>query len=112
MDGDLADLSEIIPICKKYGAKLLLDEAHATLMFGARGSGVAEHFGVEDDIDITIGTFSKSFGAIGGFAAGAEKLMADLRMYSRSYIFSCAMAPHTAAGILKVLELFRKDKPE
>jgi glycine C-acetyltransferase len=112
MDGDIANLSELVPVCKKYGAKILLDEAHASLIFGERGSGVAEHFGVEDDIDITIGTFSKSFGAIGGFAAGKMKPMTYLRMYSRSYVFSCAIAPHTIAGILKVLEIFEKDKSE
>jgi glycine C-acetyltransferase len=112
MDGDLANLPEIVPICKRYGAKILLDEAHASLIFGERGSGVGEHYGVEDQIDITIGTFSKSFGSIGGFAAGSMKLMAYLKLYARSYVFSCAMAPHTAAGILKVLELFEKDKSE
>jgi glycine C-acetyltransferase len=112
MDGDLANLPEIVPICKKHGAKILLDEAHATLIFGEKGSGVGEHFGVEDEIDISIGTFSKSFGAIGGFAAGDMKLMTFLRMYSRSYIFSCAMAPHTAVGIMKVLELFQRDPGE
>ncbi|MCK4835300.1 MAG: aminotransferase class I/II-fold pyridoxal phosphate-dependent enzyme [Candidatus Aminicenantes bacterium] len=110
MDGDLANLPEIVPICKKYGAKILLDEAHATLVFGERGGGVGEHFGVEDDIDITIGTFSKAFGAIGGFASGNMKLMTYLRMSARSYVFSCAMAPHTAAGILKVMELYQQDK--
>ena len=112
MDGDLANLPEIVPICKKYGAKILLDEAHASLIFGERGAGVAEHFGVEDQIDICIGTFSKSFGAIGGFASGGFKLMTYLRMYARAYVFSCAMAPHTAAGIMKVLELYSKDKSE
>ena len=71
---------------------------------------MAEHFGLEDQVDISIGTFSKSFGAIGGYAAGIEKLMTYLRIFSRSYMFSCAMAPHTAAGILKILEIFRKDK--
>jgi glycine C-acetyltransferase len=110
MDGDLANLPEIVPLCKKYGAKILLDEAHATLIFGERGGGVGEHFGVEDEIDITIGTFSKAFGAIGGFAAGKMKLMTYLRMSARSYVFSCAMAPHTAAGILKVMELYLQDK--
>ncbi len=112
MDGDLANLTEIVPICRKYGAKLLVDEAHATLVFGERGGGVAEHFGVEDDVDISIGTFSKSFGAIGGFASGNKKLMTYLRMYSRSYVFSCAMAPHTAVGILKVLEVFKREPSE
>jgi 8-amino-7-oxononanoate synthase len=109
MDGDLANLPELIPICKKYDAKILVDEAHASLIFGKRGAGVSEHFNLEDDVDITIGTFSKSFGAIGGFAAGNEKLIRYLRMYARSYFFSCAMAPHTSAGLLKVLELAQKD---
>ncbi len=112
MDGDLSNLPELVPICKQYGAKILVDEAHASLIFGDKGGGVAEHFGLEDEVDIAIGTFSKSFGAIGGFAAGEQKLMTYLRMYSNSYVFSCAMAPHTAAGILKVLELFGKDKSE
>lgn len=110
MDGDLVNLPEIVAVCKKYGAKILLDEAHATLIFGQHGRGVAEHFGLEDQIDITIGTFSKSFGAIGGFATGNAKLITYLRMYARSYVFSCAMAPHTAAGILKVLELYEQDQ--
>ena len=112
MDGDLSNLPELVPICKKYGAKILVDEAHATLIFGERGGGVAEHFGLEKEVDIAIGTFSKSFGAIGGFAAGSEKLMTYLRMFSNSYVFSCAMAPHTTAGILKVMELFKKDDSE
>jgi glycine C-acetyltransferase len=110
MDGDLANLPELIPICKRYGAKILVDEAHATLIFGNKGGGVAEHFGLEHEVDIAIGTFSKSFGAIGGFAAGKEKIMTYLRLYARAYVFSCAMAPHTAAGILKVLEIYKKDK--
>lgn len=110
MDGDLVNLPDIVKVCKKYGARLLLDEAHSTLIFGEHGRGVAEHFGLEDQIDITIGTFSKSFGAIGGFAAGDKKLINYIRFFARSYVFSCAMAPHTAAGILKILELFKKDK--
>jgi 8-amino-7-oxononanoate synthase len=109
MDGDLANLPEIIPVCKKYEAKILVDEAHASLVFGKKGGGVAEHYGLEEKVDIAIGTFSKSFGAIGGYAAGEKKLMTFLRMFARSYVFSCAMAPHTAAGILKALDLFKKD---
>jgi glycine C-acetyltransferase len=110
MDGDLANLPELIPICKRYGAKILVDEAHATLIFGEKGGGVAEHFGLEDEVDIAIGTFSKAFGAIGGFVVGKKELMTYLRMTARAYIFSCTMAPHTAAGILKVLEIYQKDK--
>jgi 8-amino-7-oxononanoate synthase len=112
MHGDLADLPLVVPICKKYGAKILLDEAHSTLIFGENGRGVAEHFGVEDQIDLSIGTFSKSFGAIGGFVVGDLKLITYLRMFARAYVFSCAMAPYTAAGLLKVLELYQKDKSQ
>ena len=110
MDGDLANLPEIVNVCQKYGVKILLDEAHSTLIFGENGRGVAELYNLEDQIDITVGTFSKSFGAIGGFVAGDRKLMTYLRLFARSYVFSCAMAPHTAAGILKVLELYKNDK--
>lgn len=110
MDGDLANLPKLIPICKRYGARILVDEAHATLIFGKKGGGVADHFGLESEVDISIGTFSKAFGAIGGFAVGNKKLMTYLRMTARAYVFSCTMAPHTAAGILKVLEIYNKDK--
>ena len=110
MDGDTSNLKEIVPICKEYGAKILVDEAHASLVFGKNGGGVAEHFGLEDQVDISIGTFSKSFGAIGGFAAGTKEVMTYCRMFARSYVFSCAMAPHTAAGILKALEIFNRDR--
>ncbi len=110
MDGDLARLPDIVAVCCKYGIPILLDEAHSTLVFGENGRGVAEHFGLEDQIDLTIGTFSKSFGAIGGFVAGNSKLMTYIRLFARSYVFSCAMAPHTAAGILKVIELYEADK--
>jgi len=110
MDGDLVNLPEIVAVCKKYGVRILLDEAHATLIFGETGRGVAEHFGLEDQIDITIGTFSKSFGAIGGFAVGDKKLITYIRLFARSYVFSCALAPHTAAGIMKVLDIYKVDK--
>lgn len=110
MDGDLSNLPELIPIAKKYGAKILVDEAHSSLVFGDKGGGVAQHFGLEDQVDISIGTFSKSFAALGGFAAGTKKLMTYIRMFARSYVFSCAMAPHTAVGILKILDIFKKDK--
>jgi 8-amino-7-oxononanoate synthase len=109
MDGDLCDLPAIVSIARDHGAKILLDEAHSTLVFGKSGRGVAEHFGVEKQIDLTIGTFSKAFGAIGGYVVGEQKLMSYIHMYARSYVFSCAMAPHTAAGILKVLDLFQTD---
>jgi len=110
MDGDMADLPPLVEVCKKHGAKILLDEAHSSLLFGKKGRGVAEELGVEKDIDITVGTFSKAFGAIGGFVCGDAALMQYIRCNAHSYVFSCAMAPHTAAGILKVLELYQQDQ--
>jgi glycine C-acetyltransferase len=100
----------IVALCRNT-VKILID-GRTTLIFGEHGRGVAEHCGVEDGMDISIGTFSKSFGAIGGFAAGDEKLINYLRFSARSYIFSCAMAPHTAAGILKILEIYDRDKSQ
>ncbi|MCL2488385.1 MAG: aminotransferase class I/II-fold pyridoxal phosphate-dependent enzyme [Oscillospiraceae bacterium] len=109
MDGDIADLANIVEVSKRYGAKILIDEAHSSLIFGENGRGVAELFGVEDQIDLTIGTFSKAFGAIGGFCAGERNLVAFVKMNARPHIFSCSMAPHTAAGLCKVLELYPAD---
>lgn len=105
MDGDLAPLPEIVEVCKAHKARILLDEAHSTFVFGPNGRGVAEHFGVEDEIDIHLGTFSKSLGGQGGFVAGSRALVNYLRGFARSRFFSCALAPTVTAGLLKALEL-------
>lgn len=111
MDGDVASLPEIVEVVKKHNARILIDEAHSTFVFGENGRGVAEHFGLDDEIDLHIGTFSKSLGGQGGFLAGSRALIDYLRGFSRSRFFSCALAPTVTAGILRALEL-AMDEPE
>lgn len=105
MDGDLCPLPEIMEVCRKHGARILVDEAHSTFVFGENGRGVAEHFGLDDEVDIHIGTFSKSLGGQGGFVAGSKELIDYLRGFSRSRFFSCALAPTVTAGLIRALEL-------
>jgi len=105
MDGDIAPLPDIVEVARKHNARVLIDEAHSTFVFGEHGRGVAEHFGLDDEIDLHIGTFSKSLGGQGGFLAGSKALIDYLRGFSRSRFFSCALAPTVTAGILRALEL-------
>ncbi|HSG46411.1 MAG TPA: aminotransferase class I/II-fold pyridoxal phosphate-dependent enzyme, partial [Longimicrobiales bacterium] len=111
MDGDIPPLPEIVEVARKHNARILIDEAHSTFVFGANGRGVAEHFGLDDEIDLHIGTFSKSLGGQGGFLAGSKALIDYLRGFSRSRFFSCALAPTVTAGILRALEL-AMEEPE
>lgn len=105
MDGDLASLPDIVEVCKRHDARIMIDEAHSTFLFGPNGRGLAEQMGVEDDIDIHFGTFSKSLGGIGGFVAGSRKLVSYLRAFARSQFFSCALPPAIMAGLTKGLEI-------
>ncbi len=105
MDGDMAALPAIVEVCKRYKARILIDEAHSTFVFGENGRGVAEHFGLDDEVDMHLGTFSKSLGGQGGFIAGSSALINYLRGFSRSRFFSCALAPTVVAGIIKALDL-------
>ena len=105
MDGDLPPLPEIIEVARAHGARVLIDEAHSTFVFGENGRGVAEHFGLDDQVDIHIGTFSKSLGGQGGFVAGSRKLIDYLRGFSRSRFFSCALAPTVTAGLVRALQI-------
>lgn len=111
MDGDLAPLDKIVPLVKKYGGFLMLDDAHGTGVLGCSGSGTAEHFGVEHDIDLTMGTFSKSFAMTGGFLAGPKDLIDYLRFFARSYMFSAALTPVTLAAVLAGLDVIEQ-QPE
>ena len=111
MDGDVPPLAELIEVCRKHGARIMIDEAHSAFVFGETGKGVAEDQGVEDEIDIHLGTFSKSLGGQGGYVAGPQQLINYLRGFSRSRFFSCALSPAVVAGIRKALEL-AKDEPE
>lgn len=109
--GDLAKLPEIISICHKYGALIMLDDAHGIGVFGTNGRGTAEHFNCLGQVDIITGTFSKSFGCVGGFIATSKMLTQYLRYYADSNIFSASIAPQATASVLKALELI-KSRPE
>lgn len=109
MDGDVAPLPEIIEVCRRHGARLLVDEAHSAFVYGDNGKGVVEALGVEDEVDIHIGTFSKSLGGQGGYVAGNRQLVNYLRGFSRSRTFSCALSPVVVAGLRKALEIARNE---
>jgi 8-amino-7-oxononanoate synthase len=110
MGGDLAPLPEIVAICKKYGARLMVDDAHSMGVFGG-GRGTAEHFGLTNEIDLIMSTFSKSFASIGGFVAGDEDVIHYVKHFARSLIFSASMTPSNAAAALAALHVMR-DEPE
>jgi glycine C-acetyltransferase len=109
MDGDLAPLDKIVPLVKRYGGFLLLDDAHGTGVMGKFGSGTAEHFGVEKQIDLSMGTFSKSFAMTGGFLAGPKDLIDYMRFFARSYMFSAALTPVTLAAVLAGIDVIEKE---
>lgn len=106
--GDLANLPEVISICQKYNALLMMDDAHGIGVFGANGRGIAEHFNCLGQVDIITGTFSKSFGSVGGFVATSKKLIQYLRYYVDSNIFSASITPQATASVLKALEIIKK----
>lgn len=105
MDGDIAPLRAIIEVCRKHGARLMIDEAHATGVVGERGHGTPEHCHVEGQVDIVAGTLSKGLGGVGGFAASTRKVVEYLRFYSRSYMFSTALPPAVTASLIASLEV-------
>ena len=109
MDGDTPPLGELIEVCQRHGARLMIDEAHSAFLFGENGKGVAEDQGFDADIDIHLGTFSKSLGGQGGYVAGTKQLIDYLRGFSRSRVFSCALSPVVVAGLRKALELARNE---
>ena len=110
-NGDLSKLPEYIEVCKKYGCLLMMDDAHGIGVMGKNGRGTAEHFNCLGQVDIITGTFSKSFGCVGGFVAASSKLIQYLRYYADSNVFSAAITPQVTASILKAMELMKK-RPE
>jgi len=111
MEGDLANLPGIVELAKKYDAKVMVDDAHGIGVMGKHGRGTAEHFDVEDDVDLIMGTFSKSFAALGGFVAGDKKVISYIKHHARSLIFSASITPASVATVLATLEII-KNEPE
>ncbi|MFP6608229.1 MAG: pyridoxal phosphate-dependent aminotransferase family protein [Myxococcota bacterium] len=109
MEGDLSKLPEIAALKKQYDARLLIDDAHGIGVFGENGRGTAEHFGIEDDADLIMGTFSKSLATVGGFIAGEAGVIDYIRHHARSGIFSAAMPPGAAAAVLKAVEIVERE---
>ena len=111
MEGDLCDLPKIIELKKKYGATVMVDEAHGVGVFGRQGRGVCDHFGLTDDVDLIMGTFSKSLASIGGFIAADSAIIDYLRHTARTYIFSASNTPAATASALEALRIL-KSEPE
>src|SRR5260370_1211198 len=109
MDGDVCLLPEIVEVAKRHGARILIDEAHSTFLFGANGRGVAEHFGLDKEVDFHLGTFSKSLGGQGGFVCGSRDLVDYVNAFGRSRFFSCNLAPAIAAGLLAGLRIVERE---
>jgi 8-amino-7-oxononanoate synthase len=109
MDGDVCPLPDIVEVCKKYGARILLDEAHSCFVYGPNGRGVAEHYGLDEEIDIHVGTFSKALGGQGGYVAGSRNLYNYLKGFARSRVFSCSLSPVVAAGVLESLSIAQRE---
>ena len=109
MSGDLANLPEIVRLAKQYGARVMVDDAHGFGVMGEHGRGTAEHFGLEDEVDIVMGTFSKSLASLGGYVAASFDVVDYIRHNSRPYIFSAAIPPANTASALEALRILEAD---
>ncbi len=109
MEGDVANIPEIVRLAKKYDASVMVDEAHGIGVFGPGGRGTVHHFGLKDDVDLIMGTFSKSFASLGGFIATDKEITNYLRHHSRSYIFTASITPASTAAALKALEIMQTE---
>src|SRR6185436_6497660 len=111
MDGDIIDLPKVVELCRKYGAYLMLDEAHSIGVLGKTGRGIEEHFGLENGIHLKMGTLSKTIPSVGGYLAGGRDLIDMFRHASRAFIFSAALPPAQAAAAKAAFEVIL-DEPE
>ncbi|RMF59654.1 MAG: pyridoxal phosphate-dependent aminotransferase family protein [Calditrichaeota bacterium] len=109
MEGNLVDLPSLVELAKKYGARIMVDDAHSIGVFGKNGRGTAEHFGLEKAVDIVMGTFSKSFASLGGFIAAKANVIDYIKHHSRALIFSASMPPAAVASVLKALEIIQNE---
>ena len=108
MGGELAPLPDIVPVCKEYGARLMVDDAHGIGVVGG-GRGTAAHFGLTDDVDLIMGTFSKSLASIGGFIAGDEAVIEWIQHSARSLMFSASLPPSNVAAVLAALDILERE---
>jgi len=111
MEGDISNLPEITKLAQKYSARVMVDDAHSVGVLGDHGGGTAEHFGLDKEVDLIMGTFSKSFASLGGFIAGEEDVIHYIKHFSRALIFSASMPPSAVATCLAALEIM-KAEPE
>ncbi len=109
MEGDVAKLPEIVALAKKYNATVMVDEAHGIGVFGRQGRGTCDHFGVAQDVDLIMGTFSKSFASLGGFIACDKTITNYLRHHSRSYIFTASITPASTAAVNAALDIMESE---
>ena len=105
MEGDIAPVPELVALCEKYNASLMIDDAHGLGVLGDHGRGTANHFGLTDKVDLIMGTFSKSFGSLGGFIAGDHEVINYLKHNSRSLIFSASMPPANVAAVSRAIDI-------
>lgn len=110
MEGDVADLPEVVRLCEEYGARLMVDEAHGVGVLGARGTGASEELGVADRVDLRMGTFSKSLASCGGFIAGSSDVIEYLRCLSRSFMFTASGTPASVAAARAALQIIRSEE--
>ena len=108
MGGDIAKLPEIIPICKKFGARLMVDDAHSLGVLGG-GRGTGHHFGCQKDVDLVMGTFSKSLASVGGFIAGPKEVVHWIQMFARPFIFSASLPPSNVATVIACLDVLEQE---
>ena len=109
MSGDICNLPEIVRLAKKYGARVMVDDAHGLGVLGAHGRGTAEHFGLEDEVDIYMGTFSKSLASLGGYMAASKRVVDFVKHTSRPFIFSASITPASVQSARKALEILARE---
>jgi 8-amino-7-oxononanoate synthase len=109
MEGHIASLPRLVELCNQYGAVLVVDDAHGVGVLGADGRGTADHFGLSDEVELIVGSFSKSFASTGGFIAGSRKMIDYLRSNTRQIIFSAAITPAAAASALASLQVMQEE---